>query len=86
MVTQSLQWQLDLEANRQITEREIKDNLENGEEYVGIIKTPYRNLMLDRQVLRTKERHVRHMLFLPQEVVRHEVWIGGLQRRHSYRW
>jgi hypothetical protein len=76
---------LDLEANRQITEREIKDNLENGEEYVGIIKTPYRNLMLDRQVLRTKERHVRHMLFLPQEVVRHEVWIGGLQRRHSYR-
>jgi hypothetical protein len=26
------------------------------------------------------------MLFLPQEVVRHEVWIGGLQRRHSYRW
>jgi hypothetical protein len=32
--------------------------------------------MLDSQVLRTKERLVGHRLFLPQEVVRHEIWIG----------
>jgi hypothetical protein len=30
MVTQSLQWQLDFQANCQIIERQIKDNLENG--------------------------------------------------------
>ncbi len=30
-----------------------KYNLENGEEYVGITKTPYWNMMLDRRVLRT---------------------------------
>jgi hypothetical protein len=34
---------LDLEANRQVIEREIEDNLENGKEYVGITETPYRN-------------------------------------------
>jgi hypothetical protein len=38
---------LDLEANRQVTERQTKDNLENGEEYVGLTKIPYQNLMLD---------------------------------------
>jgi hypothetical protein len=32
---------LDLEANHQIIERERENNLENGEEYVGIIETPY---------------------------------------------
>ncbi len=49
-------------------------------------ETQYRNLMLDKQVLRTEKRPIGHMSsFLPQEVVRCEVWIGGLQRRHSYR-
>ncbi len=37
--------------------------------------------MLDKQVLRTKEKPKGHMLFLPQEVVRHEVWTHGLQRQ-----
>jgi hypothetical protein len=37
-----------LEANRQVIEKQIKDNLENGEEYAWLIETPYRNLMLDR--------------------------------------
>jgi hypothetical protein len=32
-------------------------------------KTPYRNLMLDRRVLKTNEILAGHMLFLPQEVV-----------------
>jgi hypothetical protein len=41
MVTQNLQWQLDLEANRQVIERETQDNLENEEKYVGITETPY---------------------------------------------
>jgi hypothetical protein len=41
MVTKSLQWQLDLEANRQVIERQTKDNFENGEEYVGLTETPY---------------------------------------------
>jgi hypothetical protein len=36
MVIQSLQRQLDLDANQQIIERQIKDNLENGEEYAGL--------------------------------------------------
>jgi hypothetical protein len=30
-----------LEANHQMTTREIEDNLENGEDYAKIIKTPY---------------------------------------------
>jgi len=25
------------------------------------------------------------MSFLPQEVIKHEVWIGGFQKRHGYR-
>jgi hypothetical protein len=33
--------------------------------------------MLDRKVLKTEERLVRHMSFLPQEVVWWDVWIGG---------
>jgi hypothetical protein len=66
-----------LEANRQVTERKKKDNLENGKEYVGITKTPYLNLMLDKQVLKTKKRLTGHRSFLPQEVVRHEVWTSG---------
>jgi hypothetical protein len=39
MVTYSLQQQLDLEANHQVTKKETKDNLENGQDYVGIIQT-----------------------------------------------
>ncbi len=78
MLTQSLQWQLDLGANHQGPEGETKDNNENGREYVGITKTPYQNLMLDKQVLRTKERPLGHMLFLPQKVVRCGIWINGL--------
>jgi len=30
---------------------------ENGREYVGIIKTPYWKLMLDRPILKIEERH-----------------------------
>jgi hypothetical protein len=41
MVTWSLQQQLDLEANCQITRRQIEGNLENGKEYIGLIETPY---------------------------------------------
>jgi hypothetical protein len=52
MVIQSLQRQLDLEANCQSLEKEIENNLENGKEYARITKTPYQNLMLDRQKLR----------------------------------
>jgi len=76
---------LDLEANHQGLEKKTKNNHENGKEYVGITQTPYWNLMLNRQILRIKERLSRCKPFLPQEVVRCEVWIGGLQRRHNYR-
>jgi hypothetical protein len=48
MVTRNLQRQLDLEANWQVSERQTKDNFENGKEYVRLIKTPYQNLMLDK--------------------------------------
>jgi hypothetical protein len=85
MVTQILQWQLDLEANRQVIKRQIEDNIENGEEDARLTETPYRNLMLDKWVLRTKERQVRHMLFLPQKVVWWDLWARVLQRRHSSR-
>jgi hypothetical protein len=47
---------LDLKANRQGLERKIKNNHENGREYAMITKTLYQNLMLDRQVLKTKEK------------------------------
>ncbi len=70
MVTQNLQQQLALEANRQITKWKTEDNLENGEEYVEISKNPYRNLMLDKWVLRIKKKPTKHILFLPQEVVK----------------
>jgi hypothetical protein len=56
---------LDLEADCQSLEGKTKDNHENGKEYVRITKTPYRNLMLDIRVLRTKERLARHRSFLP---------------------
>jgi len=41
MVTQSLQWQLDLEANWQVIETQTKDNLKNGKEYARFTGTPY---------------------------------------------
>ncbi len=68
MVIWSLQQQLNLEANQQVIERQTNDNLEYGKEYVGLIETPYRNLMLDQWVLRIKERPKRHRLFLPQDI------------------
>jgi hypothetical protein len=40
IMTQSLQQQLDLDANHQVTEQKIEDNFENGKDYVGIAKTP----------------------------------------------
>jgi hypothetical protein len=61
-----------------------QNNLENGQEHLRIIETPYRNLMLDRKVLRIEERPIGHKSFLPQEVVWCEVWTGGFQRRHNY--
>jgi hypothetical protein len=60
---------LDLGANRHVIEKQIANNLENGEEYAGLTKTPYRNLMLDRRVLRIEERPAGHKSFVPQEVV-----------------
>ncbi len=50
-----------------------------------VTKTPYQNRMLDKQVLRAKERPEGHMLFLPQEVVTREIQINGLQKRHNYK-
>jgi hypothetical protein len=38
-------------------------------------------LMLDRWVLRTKERPIGHKLFLPQEVVWREVWTKGFKKK-----
>jgi hypothetical protein len=75
---------LDLEANCQSLEGKIEDNHENGREYVGITETPYWNLMLDKRVLRTKERLTTHRSLLPQEMVRCEVCITGLLRKHNY--
>jgi hypothetical protein len=40
--------------------------------------------MLDKRVLKTKENPARHRLFLPQEVVWHEVWIGGFYKKDNY--
>jgi len=48
MVIQNLQRQLNLEVNQQVIERQTNDNLEYGKEYVGLLKTPYWNLMLDK--------------------------------------
>jgi hypothetical protein len=76
---------LDLEANWQVIENQTKDDSENGEEYVGLTKTPYWNLMLDIRILKIEERLVRHMLFLPQEVVWWDVWTRGFFKRHDSR-
>jgi hypothetical protein len=60
---------LDLEANCQILGRQIENDLEDREEFVGLIETPYRNVMLDRRIMQIDERLVGNRLFLPQEVV-----------------
>jgi hypothetical protein len=73
-----------LEANCQVTEKQTENNLENGHEHSRIVETPYRNLMLDKRVLRIEEKPTRQKLFLPQEVVWCEVWIGSFQRGHNY--
>jgi hypothetical protein len=39
--------------------------------------------MLDKRVLGIKERLVGHLLFLPQEVVRCEVWIDDIHEKRS---
>jgi len=39
--------------------------------------------MLDKRVLRMEERLTGHMSFLPQEVVQHNIWTRGIQRKHS---
>jgi hypothetical protein len=74
-----------LESNQKNIEKHVENNLENGKEYAGLIKTQYQNLMLDKRVIIIKERLVRHKLFIPQEVVQREVWIGGLQKSHNYK-
>jgi hypothetical protein len=63
MVTRSLQRQLDLEANRQGPKGKTKHNHENEREYARITQTPYQNMMLDKQVLRTKKNPIRLMPF-----------------------
>jgi hypothetical protein len=35
--------------------------------------------MLDKQILRIENKPIEHKLFLPQEVVRREVWTNGFQ-------
>jgi hypothetical protein len=74
-----------LEVNQQVIQSQTKDNLENQEEYVRFVETPYWNLMLDKQVLKIEESPTGHMLFLPQEMVWWDVCTRGLQRKHSSR-
>ncbi len=74
-----------MESNHQSPKGITKDIHENGKGLAGIIKTPYWNLMLDRWVLRIEKILARHKSFLPQEVVRCEVWIGGLLKKHNHR-
>jgi hypothetical protein len=56
---------LDLEANWQVIERPIENNLENKKEYVGLTETPYQNVMLDKRVLKIEGRLAGHRSFLP---------------------
>jgi hypothetical protein len=60
-----------------VIEKQTENNLENGKEYVGVIETPYWNLLLDKRVLIIQEKLAKHRSFLPQEVVQCEVWIRG---------
>jgi hypothetical protein len=75
---------LDLDANHQVL-KDKQHNNENGRKYGHIPKNPYQNLMLEKQVLKIEKRPTRHKLFLPQEVVRREIWTSGIQRRHYYK-
>ncbi len=75
---------MNLEANWQVNEKHIEDNVGNGQEYAGLTKTLYWSLMLDKQVPRIEERPIGHRSFLPQEVVWWEVWTWGFHIRHSY--
>jgi hypothetical protein len=54
-------------------------------ECAGLKETLYQNLMLDRRVLKTKEKLTGHKLFLPQKVVWREVWTRGFQKRQNYK-
>jgi hypothetical protein len=60
-----------------------KTKIDNGKEHVRLTKTPSKNLMLDRQVLKIEERLMGHRSFLPQKVVWWDIWIGVLQKKHS---
>jgi len=44
-----------LEAKLLVINKQTKNNLENGKEYAGLIKTLYQNLMLDKRVLKTEK-------------------------------
>ncbi len=76
---------MDLEANCQVPEGQIENIHENGRKYVQIIKIPYQNLMLDRQVLIIENKPIRHKKNLPLKLVRRGVWTSGFQRRHNYK-
>jgi hypothetical protein len=42
-------------------------------------------LTLDKRVLKIGKRPVRHRSFLSQEMVSHEIWTSGHQRKHNYK-
>jgi hypothetical protein len=54
-----------LEANWQVIKSQIEKKNQNGEVYAGLTKTPYRNIMLDKQVLKIEEKLLGHKSFLP---------------------
>ncbi len=65
-----------------------KINKRQFQKWRGICKA-YRNPILKFDVRETsfenKGKACGHKLFLPQEVVHWDIWIGGLQRRHNSR-
>ncbi len=75
----------DLKVDRQVIEIWTKDNYKNGKEYVELIETPYWNMMLDRWIIKTKEKTTRHKLLLSQEVIWCEIWIRGFHKKHNYK-
>jgi hypothetical protein len=52
-----------------LEDKQKKNLLKMKKSMSSLQKTPYWNLMLDKQILKTKERFTWHMLFLPQKVV-----------------
>jgi hypothetical protein len=62
-------------TSQQVIERQTNDNFEYGKEYAGLIKTPYRNLVLDKRVFGTKKRPERHILFLPKTLANDWMWV-----------